>query len=37
MNELLASIVEAHGGQIAVGLGRGRGAEIVITLPREPS
>jgi PAS domain S-box-containing protein len=30
-------IVEAHGGQIAVGPGRGRGAEIVITLPREPS
>jgi PAS domain S-box-containing protein len=30
-------IVEAHGGQLAVGPGQGRGAEIVITLPREPS
>jgi PAS domain S-box-containing protein len=30
-------IVEAHGGQIAVGSGDGRGAEILITLPREAS
>jgi PAS domain S-box-containing protein len=30
-------IVEAHGGQIAVGPGTGRGAEIVLTLPREAS
>jgi PAS domain S-box-containing protein len=30
-------IVEAHGGQIAVGPCQGRGAEIIITLPREPS
>jgi hypothetical protein len=30
-------IVEAHGGQIAVGPGSGRGAEIVLTLPREYS
>jgi hypothetical protein len=28
-------IIEAHGGQIAVGSGTGRGAEIVITLLRE--
>jgi signal transduction histidine kinase len=28
-------IVEAHGGRIAVGPGAGRGAEIVITLPRD--
>jgi two-component system, LuxR family, sensor kinase FixL len=28
-------IVEAHGGQIAVGAGTGRGAEILITLPRD--
>lgn len=28
-------IVEAHGGQIAVGSGAGRGAEILIVLPRE--
>jgi PAS domain S-box-containing protein len=28
-------IVEAHGGQIAVGTGPGRGAEVLITLPRE--
>jgi PAS domain S-box-containing protein len=28
-------IVEAHGGQIAVGAGPGRGAEVLITLPRE--
>ena len=28
-------IVEAHGGQIAVGPSSGRGAEILITLPRE--
>ena len=30
-------IVEAHGGQIAVGKGAARGAEILITLPREGS
>jgi PAS domain S-box-containing protein len=30
-------IVEAHGGQIAVGPGAGRGAEILLLLPREPS
>jgi two-component system, LuxR family, sensor kinase FixL len=30
-------IVEAHGGQIAVGPGEGRGAEILITLPRDAS
>jgi signal transduction histidine kinase len=30
-------IVEAHGGQIAVGPCQGRGAEIIITLLREPS
>jgi signal transduction histidine kinase len=28
-------IIEAHGGQIAVGPGSGRGAEIVLTLPRD--
>jgi signal transduction histidine kinase len=28
-------IVEAHGGRIAVGSGSGRGAEILVTLPRE--
>jgi signal transduction histidine kinase len=28
-------IVEAHGGRIVVGSGSGRGAEIVLTLPRE--
>jgi len=28
-------IVEAHGGQIAVGTNQGPGAEILITLPRE--
>jgi signal transduction histidine kinase len=28
-------IVEAHGGQIAVGAAPGRGAEVLITLPRE--
>ena len=28
-------IVEAHGGRIAVGDGPGRGAEILLTLPRE--
>lgn len=28
-------IIEAHGGQIGVGNSNGRGAEIVITLPRE--
>jgi PAS domain S-box-containing protein len=28
-------IVDAHGGEIAVGPGTGRGAEILITLPRE--
>lgn len=31
---IAARIVEAHGGRIAVGPGNGRGAEIVITLPR---
>jgi PAS domain S-box-containing protein len=30
-------IVETHGGRIAVGVNRGVGAEILITLPREPS
>jgi two-component system sensor kinase FixL len=30
-------IVEAHGGQIAVGTGSDRGAEILITLPYKPS
>jgi signal transduction histidine kinase len=30
-------IVEAHGGEIAVGEGTARGAEILITLPREGS
>jgi PAS domain S-box-containing protein len=30
-------IVEAHGGRIAVGDGLGRGAEILITLPRDVS
>jgi signal transduction histidine kinase len=30
-------IVEAHGGRIAVGPGTGRGAEILLLLPREPS
>jgi PAS domain S-box-containing protein len=30
-------VVEAHGGQIAVGEGSGPGAEILITLPRGPS
>lgn len=30
-------IVEAHGGQIAVGIGSDRGAEILITLPYKPS
>ncbi len=30
-------IVEAHGGRIAVGPGAGRGAEILLLLPREPS
>jgi PAS domain S-box-containing protein len=29
-------IVEAHGGRIAVGPGAGRGAEILLLLPREP-
>jgi PAS domain S-box-containing protein len=29
-------IVEAHGGRIAVGAAEGGGAEILITLPREP-
>jgi PAS domain S-box-containing protein len=28
-------IVEAHGGRIAVGSGTGRGAELVVTLPRD--
>jgi len=30
-------LVEAHGGRIAVGTGSGPGAEILITLPREPA
>jgi two-component system, LuxR family, sensor kinase FixL len=30
-------IVEAHGGQIAVGNGSDRGAEILVTLPYNPS
>jgi PAS domain S-box-containing protein len=30
-------IIEAHGGHIAVGAGAGRGAEIVVTLPIQPS
>jgi two-component system sensor kinase FixL len=30
-------IIEAHGGQIAVGPSAGRGAEILITLPRGPT
>jgi PAS domain S-box-containing protein len=29
-------IVEAHGGEIAVGVGMGKGAQIIITLPRGP-
>jgi signal transduction histidine kinase len=28
-------IVQAHGGQIAVGKSSGSGAQIVVTLPRE--
>jgi signal transduction histidine kinase len=28
-------IVKAHGGEIAVGSSAGRGAEIIITLPRD--
>jgi signal transduction histidine kinase len=30
-------IVEAHSGQIAVGTGSDRGAEILVTLPYKPS
>jgi signal transduction histidine kinase len=32
---IVRRIVEAHGGQVALGPGAGGGAEIVITLPRE--